>query len=719
MLETAAPETRTVDPFIFEIISHRLFGITKEVAATLERLGGTVNTTQRHDYITALYRGNGDVLCAGESSLWHVVCAGRAVKEVIKRFQDDEGINPGDSFMLNDPYVAAIHQSDVYIVSPVHFQDRLVAWSATFVHVTDIGAMSPGGNSPGATEIFHEGIRIPGIKLIERGKVRRDVLDAITNMTRQPALVELDLKGEIGANNVARARIQEVYEHYGPEVVDAVSAEMIHYTERILRKRLLELLDGSWRATAAIQSSNVVLKLTKTGEHLLFDFTGTDPQAKVGINLPYHATFGKCFAAVVKLLGWDLPKNQGAFGFIEVVAPAGTLVNVQSPGPVSLNTTSGGPLVEHVADGVVAQMVARSERWGAEVIAKSEGFGNVNVRHAGVNQHGWYYVAASGGLGGSGARTHGDGVDSAGGGLMIDHNVEWFESMYPFVYLFRRQVTDGGGAGKFRGGVGQEWAITLHDAPEGRIKCVGYGVPPAPGAPQRSFLGGYPAAPSRTVVRTKGTRVNELLAQKTPPVDLKALGGEEAPAPYAEFELRPGEVLIKSGGGGRGYGDPLERDPLAVANDVVQGLVSVEAARNVYGVVMTGPSLDPNATELARSRLREERSEHLEPRAARPTNTDDVSGQTKDGSGQPGPLDHPLPENLRVAAHLGTPWVCCARCNQPLCPEGEDWTEPCNRKRLPPTLAGASMEPLAGSFVLEQLYCPSCAALFVTEIVEA
>ena len=137
---------------------------------------------------------------------WHVACAGFAVKRIIERFENDGGINPDDIFLLNDPYVAAIHQSDVYMISPIHFKGKLMGWSATFVHVMDIGAMSPGGNSPGATEICHEGIRIPGIKLVERGELRKDFFDAFINMTRQPVMVGLDLKCEIAANNVAKSQ---------------------------------------------------------------------------------------------------------------------------------------------------------------------------------------------------------------------------------------------------------------------------------------------------------------------------------------------------------------------------------------------------------------------------------------------------------------------------------------------------------------------------------
>ena len=169
------------------------------------------------------------------------------MKRIIERFEGNGGIYPGDVFLLNDPYLAAIHQSDIYMIAPIHYQDRLMAWSATFVHVMDIGAMSPGGNSPGATEICHEGLRIPGLKLVERGRIRQDVFDTLINMTRQPVLVGLDLKCEMAANNVARSRMEEMFAQYGPELITAVSSEMIRYSGAVLRKRLREIPDGTWR----------------------------------------------------------------------------------------------------------------------------------------------------------------------------------------------------------------------------------------------------------------------------------------------------------------------------------------------------------------------------------------------------------------------------------------------------------------------------------------
>jgi N-methylhydantoinase B len=696
----------TVDPITFEILSHRLYQVTKEMGTTLERVGGTVNTTQMKDYIAALYRADGDVLCTGEAMAWHVPCAGAAVRRIIERFGRDEGIHPDDMFLLNDPYVAAIHQSDVYVMSPIHYQGRLVGWSATFVHVMDIGAHSPGGNSPDATEICHEGVRIPGIKLIARGVLRKDVFEAITNMTRQPVMVGLDLKCEIAANNVAKARIQEMYAQYGPELLETVSEDMIRYTESVLRKRLAEIPDGSWNATGTIHASdawNVRLTLRKNGNHLTFDFSGTDPQAPVGINLPYHATVGACFEAVLYTLGYDLPKNQGLFRVMDVIAPEGSVMNPRYPAPVSLNTTSGGAVARYLANSTLSQMAGASEKWKQEVMAQTLGFRF--ARHAGVNQHGRYYVSTLLGLVGVGARSHGDGIDSGGidlGRPSSCHNVEWIESNFPLLYLFRRHIRDGAGAGKFRGGVGEETALVLHDAPEGRIKFVALGVAGLRNSGQ-GMGGGYPGAPS-LLVHGEETAVRRIVAGGKVPQSPEEFGGRSRLLPYCTVELKADDVLFMRFGSGGGYGDPLERDPERVRRDVGSGAVSAEAAGAVYGVVIGADGgLDMAATGKKREMLRRERSGG----AMSP-----VAG----GAVSPASSRRPLQENLEVCEDRSGAWIRCARCGHSLCGPGEDWTKSCAVRVLPATKAGPFMADLVGQFLLEQLCCPSCGALLRTEI---
>lgn len=590
----------TVDPVTFEILSHRLHQITLEMGTTLERVGGTVNTTQMHDYMAALYMPNGNVLSAGESMARHAACAGFAVKRIKERFEENGGIYPDDIFLINDPYLAAIHQSDIYMVSPIHYREQLLGWSATFVHVMDIGAMSPGGNSPGATEICHEGLRIPGLKLVERGKLRQDVFDTLINMTRQPVMVGLDLKCEIAANNVAKSRMQEMVEHYGPELITSVSSEMIQHSESILKSRIQEIPDGVWTDTGAIETDEtwkVVLKLTKQGDRLIFDFTGSDKQARRGINLPYHATFGACFEAVLSTLGYDLPRNHGAFGPIDVIAPQGTVVNVQYPAPVSLNTTSGMKTVQYLAGSVLMQMLATSEKWKREVMSLSLGFRL--ARHAGVNQHGRYYVSTLLDLSGAGATSYRDGMHS--GGYLTAHNAEWIESNFPLMYLFRRHVKDGGGAGTFVGGAGAEAALALHDAPEEKIKLIAFGVAGLRNSGQGIF-GGYPAAPSLLMLQEESKLAN-LIADRKYPTNVSELGGRSKLLPYSEVELKKDDVLYIRAASGGGYGDPLEREPRLVGEDVRNGLVSQTSAAQVYGVVIDDDSQLPDLAKTQELRV--------------------------------------------------------------------------------------------------------------------
>lgn len=692
----------SVDPITFEILSHRLHQITKEIGSTLERVGGTVNTTQMKDYLAGLYRPNGDVLCAGDAMPWHVGCAGVAVRRIIERFAADNELFPDDMFLINDPYLAAIHQSDVYTVSPIHLENKLIGWSATFVHVADIGAHSPGGNSPEAREICHEGVRMGGIKLIERGKLRKDVFDLITNMTRQPVMVGLDLKCEIAANNVGRARLQEMYRHYGLELMDRVTEEMIRHTESVLRTRLTEIPDGHWQAEGMIEAGEswkMRVALEKKNDHLVFDFTGSDKQANVGINLPYHATVGACFESVLCTFGFDLPKNHGLFRVMDVVAPEGTVVNAVYPAPVSLNTTSGGTVARYLAGSVLHQMIGTSEKWRSEVTAQN--LGTRLARHAGVNQSGRYYVSTIVGLSGVGGRSWGDGIDSAGiemGQASTVHNVEWVENNFPLMYLFRRHIADGAGAGKFRGGSGEESLLMLHDAPEEKIKIVAFGVVGMRNSGHGTG-GGYPGAPS-ILAHIENSEIKKIIADGGIPSDLHSLQGKKTLLDYCTFELRSDDLLFLRCASGGGYGDPLERESESVRQDVANGFVSREAAEKIYGVVIAkNAQVDVLGTDRQRSLLRNERRSKSGPRSGKPF-------------GSPRPRDaavrNPLQEYLQVCTDGETSWISCSSCGHVLCDADEDWIDACSSTMFPPTKAGPLMEILDGKFMFEQWSCPSC-----------
>lgn len=711
-----------VDPITFEILSHRLYQIAREMGTTLERVGGTVNTTQMKDYLASLYRPNGDVLSAGDAMPWHVGCAGVAVQRIIQRFGEDEGIFPDDMFLINDPYLAAIHQSDVYIVSPIHVDDSLIGWSATFVHVADIGALSPGGNSPDAREICHEGVRIAGIRLVERGKIRRDVFDAITNMTRQPVMVGLDLKSEIAANNVGKARMQEMYRHYGVELMDRVTEEMIRHTESVLRKRLAEIPNGRWQAEGTIEAGEswkMRIVLEKHHDHLVFDFTGSDKQASVGINLPYHATMGACFESVLCTFGYDLPKNHGLFRVMDVVAPEGTIVHVTYPAPVSLNTTSGGAVARFLAGSVLTQMIGTSEKTATEVTAQT--LGTRVARHAGVNQAGRYYVSTIVGLGGIGARAWGDGMDSAGiemGRTSTVHNVEWVEENFPLLYLFRRHIRDGAGPGKFRGGTGEESLIMLHDAPEQKIQIVAFGVA---GLRNSGFgiNGGYPGAPA-ILKHIEDTGIRHLVADNKLPDEPETAGGRQNLLGYIDFELCADDLLYLRCASGGGYGDPIEREPKSVAGDVAHGLVSRQVAEDIYGVLIRGDNtVDLSGTQQRRALLREERQATGKSDRKKSAFSDQRVELSAKLGNETTESRHPLQEYLEVCKVGEELWIRCVSCGHVLCNNPKNWIDECSSAVFPPASAGPLMRILAGKYLFQRWSCPSCGVLLKCEIVDA
>ena len=605
------PKAAAVDPVTFEILSHRLHRIAKEMGSTIERVGGTVNTTQLHDYMASLYRADGEILATGESAPWHVACGGFTVKAIIERFAQYDGVNEGDAFLLNDPYVSAIHQSDVYVVSPIHFDGRLIGWSASFVHVMDIGALSPGGNSPDAKEICQEGVRVPGIKLVDRGTLRKDVFDTLINMTRRPDMVALDINCQLAGHTVAKSRMQELCAAYGAELVDAVTAQMIDYSEAALRRRLEQIPDGEFSDSATLESRRkswtVRVTLRKTGSDLLFDFAGTDPQASTGVNLPFHATFGACFEGVVETMAYDLPRNHGLFRPIKAIAPEACLVNPRYPAPVSMSTTSGGATVKFVVASVLNGLLAGSDDWRQEVMVRL--WGGRRLRTSGVNQQGTFYSTslAMSPLSGSGARASMDGVETSKLDFMTCANVEWLEMNCPMLFLFRRHATDRQGAGRFRGGTGAEMAFTVHKAPEGKIDGVAYGVAGLTNG-GKGLFGGYPGAPS-VLELLQGTSLDAHLAANTMPGTLAALGGTRTVLPYTDFEIKHSDVLYYTLGMGGGYGSPLDRDPDSVRRDVENELVSPLAAFEVYGVVIDSETLALDLAATVETR-RARRQEH-------------------------------------------------------------------------------------------------------------
>ena len=604
-----------MDPITFSIIRHRLFRVVDEAVITLKHVSGTAITNEGHDLMVSLYRADGSLLMGGVGFLHHLTSAAEACKAIIRRFGDD--IRENDIYLLNDPYTAALHTSDVYLVAPIHHRGALVAWSACFVHVYDIGATNPGGFCPDSRDIYTEGFSSPGIRLVSAGRMNQDVLDTLLNMVRSPEMVALDIASMIACNNVARERMLALIEKYGYDTVDSACRTLIDQSEELLRQRLLDLPNGEWhsRQYLTVQDDvyRVVLKMTKRDDTLVFDFSGSSPQAPVAVNCTRWASLGGLFAPLFPLLCFDITWNEGVIRPISMIAPEGTIVNCTRPAPVSVATVGAIQSVNNAACATIGKMLDASEKYADEATAVWHA-NHFAIFMFGRNQHGRDSIGilTETFAGSGGGRNIGDGIDVGGempNPISRMANVEMLEGVFPLRYLFRRRVPDSGGPGKHRGGTGMEIALTPHDAPDGGLHYVitgkGADFPMSDG-----LSGGYPGAPNsyqwvhNNEAPADRRNVDAAFAQS-----VADMAGEPENVSWGVYPVMGEDVLYVRWNGAGGYGDPLARDPQAVLADWHEGVVSMETAQDVYGVVFDegGSTVDVAATEARRRAISTQR----------------------------------------------------------------------------------------------------------------
>src|SRR5262249_37471004 len=451
----------------------------------------------------------------------------------------------------------------------------------------------------------------PGIKLLERGELRQDVWDTILNMVRSPEMVALDLRSMIACNNVARDRMLALIDKYSAQMVDAASKMLIDQSEARLRARLSELPDGRWQSRQYLEVKGeiykVLLTMSKSGDTLTFDFTGSSLQSKYSVNCSKWASLGGLFAPLFPLLCFDIVWNEGAIRPITMIAPDGTIVNCTRPAPVSVATVGAIQSVNNAACATIGKMLAASEKYASEATA---------VWHAnpfaifmfGNNQRGRLAIGilTETFAGAGGARTFADGVDVGGeipNPISRMANVETIEATFPVRYLFRRRLRDSAGPGEYRGGCGGEMAIVAHDAPDGGINFVLSGK--GPKFPQSEGLaGGYPGAANDYTWIHAPTDGNNIDGFAT---SIEDMTGDCETISWGVFPLRGNDALYVRWNGGGGIGDPLDREPNEVLEDVRSGVVSERAARELYGVIVAKEAVDQTATDKQRDALRRSR----------------------------------------------------------------------------------------------------------------
>jgi N-methylhydantoinase B len=688
-----------IDPVTFEIVRHKLVRVTEETIIALENVSGSPITNEGHDMMVSLYGKDGGLMIGGVGFLHHLTSAAQAVKHIIAAFSEDPGIDEDDAYFFNDSYTAALHPPDVYMISPIHHEGELRGFVANFVHVTDIGAVDPGGFSPNARDNYQEGFQTKGLKVVERGKLRRDVVETFLNMVRDPGMTALDLKSQLAANHVAKQRLQALFAEYGVDVVEAVAEELIEQSERLVRDRLSELPDGSWQAREYVDmpgaNARVVLTATKEGDTLTYDFTGSSAQVELGVNCCYWATWGAMFAPIFPLLAWDVTWNEGVTRPIRLVAPEGSVVNCVRPAPISIATVGTIQIVNNLSTLVLSKMFGASERYRDRATAVWHG-SHAHVETHGLDATGEFFVAplTDTFAGAAGARPFRDGVDMGGEIPNVVSrwaNAESQELNTPLLYLYRRAVPDSGGPGKFRGGVCHEYAFTPNGGTGGLgLTLFGKGTR----APMSlGLFGGYPGC-NVGYSTFRSANVGEL-----PSSLAETQGSERVDQFWGSVDLEPGDVQYVRFMGGGGYGDPIDREPEAVLADVLSGLVSVESAAGIYGVVVDEDAsrIDERATSERRLQIRTER-------AGAPVEVDER--RQVPGSGMP------ISEYLQRTAEGATQ---CTFCGELVAPPGADWKEHAVLHRSGVARTGPLRADTGEFFVIEAC-CPRCATLLDTDL---
>jgi N-methylhydantoinase B len=586
------PDTR-VDPITGAVIQGALESIAIEMGHKLMRMSYSSIIRESEDFGAALTDAEGRQLC--ECKMSTPLQSGPIpgyVRGIRKRFEARGDVFcPGDVIMHNDPYGGASHGPDVAFCVPVFDGDELIGFSVTTAHHLDIGAHTPGScGIVDAVDTYAEGLQFKAIKVIDQGRRNDAVWEIVRDNIRIPDLVVGDMNAQIAAAQIGAQRYLDLVRRYGRATVNGAYEDLMDYSERMMRSAIRDIPDGVYAAETFIdgylddpdparRDLKFAVTITVNGDELAVDLTGTSPQVSDRpINLPFEGTVDCAVWLTLRSIlldtavYGDIPQNSGLTRPITIVAPKGTLANPIFPAPVIARFSPGNQLADTV-------MKALAPAVPHQV---SAGIGNLRViAFSGVvKQQPWVHMEIF--EGSYGGRYGLDGMDTVDTLYANTRNnpIEDIESHLPLRvdrYELRENMV---AAGEWRGGVGSVRAFTYLS--DGGFSVEGDGQKHRPWG----FDGGSDGYPGELIMATKdGTRI--ALPSKVP---------------YRK--AAPGDCLIAYGPSGGGYGDPFLRDPAAVLDNVLDGLLSSEVAREHYGVVISGSAVDVTATERMRKAQR-------------------------------------------------------------------------------------------------------------------
>ena len=571
-----------IDIIQCSVVQNRLKTITEEMGRTILRTTRSPILSEGRDFITAIFDGHGRVVAQTEFIPVLSAATPPAVRATMEMFKGD--LNPGDIFILNDPYHGGNHLPDVTVLKPIFTADETLAfWTVVKGHQADIGGTLIGGYNPKATEIYHEGIRIPPLRIFDRGRRRDDVWNMLLVNTRLRAILQGDLNAQLSALRTGEQGITALIEKHGADELAAIIDSIIEATERRVRTELATIPNGAYRGVSYLDHDGfererpvkIEVVITVEDDSLHFDFTGSDAQVTGFVNSSYGNTVSACFIAIFTIMDPDIPHNEGCFRPISVNAPEGSIVNAKEPAPMTLCTVSTAEVIIEACWRAFAHAIperapaawARSlgptysgidprtgNRFSDIAFLKKGGAGAVR------GYDGWHHV----------------GPVIACGGLRAP-SVEMHESLDPFLLRKHEYRVDSGGAGKWRGGCGVDYifevfgeeCIAAVTGDGGREKTRPFGL--SGGLPgEQNLL--YLDMPDRSRIE----------------VDSKTI-----------YPMPRGTVFHIHSGGGGGWGDPLERDPQDVLVDVRNGILTPAKAERDYGVAIDKEKLRVDESRTA------------------------------------------------------------------------------------------------------------------------
>ena len=604
-----------IDPITFEVVKHRLWQINDEQGLAIKTISASPIVVEGNDYNVGLFTENAELVTAGIGSLVHVTTMGDAVASVIGGAVE---IQAGDAWMLNDPFLGALHQNDVVVASPLMRDGRVFMWIANVLHHPDVGGIDEGSFCINARTLDDDPPRF-FMKILDRGELVAESERIFVSNSRLPDAVALDLRAQIGAINVAPARLNDLLDDRGEDIVRDVMHQSIDLAERQVRDFIRDIPDGSWTGEAWMDGvrvgderiCRVALKLTCDGDTLRFDYTGSSDQVDAAVNSTISATVaGSAVPLYSFLCQGDIDWNDGLKRCIDVFAPEGTVVNATYPAPVSISTVGFRWLVTVAATQAVARMFNSTDKHRDRACPSWNSSSNCNNIFAMLpdGRRTGSLLSDHRGSGAAG-RSFADGFDHAGTVTSYASslgNVEGAEWKLPVMYLYRRQLADSAGAGEYRGGVTCEVALTPYGVDELTLKLTNTAGTEQTNA--HGIDGGYPGAGSQSFM-VRNADIDAHLTQSARLLKQTDLRGDLTWLPSkADEVIRKGDIYGFWAAGGGGFRDPLRRVPAKVAEDVRSGLVSTAEARRSYGVVLDDDgSADEDATQALRDQRRAEK----------------------------------------------------------------------------------------------------------------